>query len=62
LISNPFLQHPFLQKAKNTSLLAHLVDETMEGIAAAGGREAALGLDDEVPALILNFPSRESSL
>lgn len=41
-------QHPFLQKAKNSTLLAQLVDETMEAIAAAGGREAALGLDDEV--------------
>ncbi|ELR21629.1 protein serine/threonine kinase, putative [Acanthamoeba castellanii str. Neff] len=45
--ADDLLKHPFLQKAKNTSLLAHLVDETMEGIAAAGGREAALGLDDE---------------
>lgn len=42
-----FLQHPFIQKAKGPSFLQDLVDETLEKIAEAGSRAAAMGLNDE---------------
>eukprot|EP01090_Pellita_catalonica_P017912 TRINITY_DN5569_c0_g1_i1.p1 TRINITY_DN5569_c0_g1~~TRINITY_DN5569_c0_g1_i1.p1 ORF type:complete len:375 (+),score=56.52 TRINITY_DN5569_c0_g1_i1:318-1442(+) len=45
--ANDLLRHPFVKKVKNVKLLAELVDEAMEAIAAAGGREIALGLVDE---------------
>jgi serine/threonine protein kinase len=44
------LKHPFIKKVKvprDTAILGRLVDETMTAIAAAGSREAALGLDEE---------------
>jgi len=41
------LKHPFMRRVKDTKLLKHLVAMTMDQIAMAGGREAALGLDEE---------------
>jgi len=37
----------------NLNLLSELVDEGMEAIKAAGGREAALGLNEEVKSTTL---------
>ena len=43
------LKHPFMKRAKlpPSPLLVELVDETMLAIASAGGRETALGLNEE---------------
>ncbi|KAL6064718.1 non-specific serine/threonine protein kinase [Balamuthia mandrillaris] len=42
------LKHPFLKSGlKNQQVLSELVDETMNAIAASGGRENALGLEEE---------------
>jgi len=45
--TDDLLKHPFMKRAKNLHLLSELVEQTMESIATAGGREAALGLDEE---------------
>jgi len=43
--SRDLLEHPFVNNVPDKYLLGELVDATMEAIARAGGREAALGLD-----------------
>lgn len=45
--SEELLQHPFLLKAKSPSVMRELIDYANVCIKEAGGREAALGLDDE---------------
>jgi len=45
--ADALLKHPFMKRVKDTKLLKHLVSMTMDQIVLAGGREAALGLDDE---------------
>jgi len=46
--ADQLLKHSFVTKGKaNLNLLSELVDEGMEAIKAAGGREAALGLNEE---------------
>eukprot|EP01097_Dermamoeba_algensis_P007595 TRINITY_DN4834_c0_g1_i1.p1 TRINITY_DN4834_c0_g1~~TRINITY_DN4834_c0_g1_i1.p1 ORF type:complete len:429 (-),score=53.48 TRINITY_DN4834_c0_g1_i1:425-1711(-) len=55
LIKNPdsrpsadeLLKHPFIANAKGPSILLGLIDEALESIQTAGGRENALGLNQE---------------
>lgn len=44
--ADELLAHPFIRKAKDSSLLRNLLAENLEAIEKAGGREIALGLGE----------------
>uniref|UniRef100_A0A7S4IMD9 Protein kinase domain-containing protein n=1 Tax=Vannella robusta TaxID=1487602 RepID=A0A7S4IMD9_9EUKA len=47
--ADELLKHPFIKKARGPGFLQPLVDETMQAIEDAGGRDKAMGYDETNP-------------